>query len=90
MDFQNQAELLAGYPEASAKVFMLGAYADPPLRGREIPDPFYGDENTTRLCYAGLQTCIRNLTNDLFSYTGDARESHVILTSDKGVLGNSR
>lgn len=67
MDFQNKAELLTLYPEASAKFFLLTRYADPPLRGREIPDPYYSGENATRSCYAILQNCVRNLVHELIS-----------------------
>jgi protein-tyrosine phosphatase len=65
MDFQNKAELLARYPEARDKVVMLSEYADGPDRCREIPDPYFGDLESTRRCYALLQTCIHNLTAEL-------------------------
>lgn len=65
MDFLNQAELLALYPHAAQKIFMLSAYAEPPLRYREIPDPYYGDEEATRRCYAVLMTCVRNLVKSV-------------------------
>jgi protein-tyrosine phosphatase len=65
MDFQNKAEVLALYPEARERVLMLSVYADGPQRYREIPDPYFGDLEATRRCYAVLQTCIRNLTIDL-------------------------
>jgi len=61
MDFQNKAELLTLYPEAEEKIFMLSAYAEGPWRYREIPDPYLGDLETTRLCAKQLQACIRNL-----------------------------
>jgi protein-tyrosine-phosphatase len=62
MDFENKAELLARYPESGQKVRMLGAYAEGASRGREIPDPYFGDLEATRRCLAVLQSCIRNLT----------------------------
>jgi len=65
MDFQNKAEVLALYPEAKEKVLMLSAYADGAGRPREIPDPYFGDLDATRNCYAILQTCIRNLTHEV-------------------------
>jgi protein-tyrosine-phosphatase len=65
MDFQNKAEMLALYPGAGDKILMLGAYAEGPQRYREIPDPYFGDLDTTRRCYALLQTCVRNLTKEL-------------------------
>jgi protein-tyrosine-phosphatase len=60
MDLQNLAELLNLYPRFRAKIFMLSAYARNPLL-REIPDPYFGDLDTTRQCYRVLQTCVRNL-----------------------------
>ena len=71
MDFQNQAEVLALYPEARGKVLMLSAYADEADRWREIPDPYFGDLEATRRCYALLQTCIHNLAAELEAYNPD-------------------
>jgi protein-tyrosine-phosphatase/predicted ATP-grasp superfamily ATP-dependent carboligase len=65
MDFLNKAELVALYPQAGQKIFMLSAYAEPPLRYREIPDPFYGDVEATRRCYRLLMTCVHNLVKSL-------------------------
>jgi protein-tyrosine-phosphatase len=67
MDFQNMAELLALYPEFRSKVAILSDYAEGEQRGREIPDPYFGDLETTRQCYGVLQTCIRNLAADLLN-----------------------
>jgi protein-tyrosine-phosphatase len=60
MDLQNLAELLNLYPACAQKIFMLGAYAGNPSL-REIPDPYFGDLDTTRQCYRVLETCVRNL-----------------------------
>jgi protein-tyrosine phosphatase len=65
MDFQNKAEMLALYPDSCDKILMLSAYADGSQRYREIPDPYVGDLDATRRCYALLETCVRNLTTDL-------------------------
>jgi protein-tyrosine phosphatase len=65
MDFQNKAELLAVYPDASDKILMLSAYAEGAQRYREISDPYNGDVDTTRHCYSILQTCVQNLTATL-------------------------
>ena len=69
MDFQNKAELLARFPEFGSKILMLSAYAEGPLRNREIPDPYFGDIDGTRRCYGVLQTCIRNLTGELLTFS---------------------
>ena len=66
MDFQNKAELLTLYPESRSKIYMLSAYAEGPWRFREIPDPYLGDLETTRVCARQLQTCIRNLMISTF------------------------
>ena len=65
MDFQNQAELLAQYPNAGSKIRLLGVYAEGRWRDREIPDPYFGDVDATRECYRVLQVCIRNLAAEL-------------------------
>lgn len=67
MDFQNKAELLTLYPDSKRKISMLSAYLDGSGRYGEIPDPYLGDLETTRRCYRMLQTCVRNLTADLFA-----------------------
>ncbi len=66
MDFQNKAELLTLYPESQGKIYMLSAYAEGPCQYREIPDPYLGDLETTRVCSRRLQTCIRNLMISIF------------------------
>lgn len=65
MDFQNLAELLALYPESREKFRMLAPYAENNLAGREIADPYLGNLDTTRDCYALLQACVRGLTREL-------------------------
>lgn len=61
MDFQNKAELLTLYPEATAKICMLSTYGEGEWKFREIPDPYLGDLEVTRHCAGQLQTCVRNL-----------------------------
>ena len=65
MDFQNKAEFLASYPPAKDKVLLLSEFSEGPTRGREIPDPYFGNLDTTRACYVMLQVCIRNLIGTL-------------------------
>jgi protein-tyrosine phosphatase len=67
MDFQNLAELLALYPEARQKILLVSAYAESALGGREIADPYLGNLDSTRACYARLQTCIHALTRELIT-----------------------
>jgi protein-tyrosine phosphatase len=65
MDFQNKAELLASYPEAWNRIFMMSAYGEGKLRYREIPDPYFGDQQECIRCYAVLNTCAQNLARSL-------------------------
>lgn len=66
MDFQNKAELLARFPEAEHKIFLLSAYADGTQRYREIADPYFGGEEEVRQCYAIVQACVYNLAHSLW------------------------
>jgi protein-tyrosine-phosphatase len=54
-----------------SKVVMLSAYAEGAQRCREIPDPYFGDLEATRRCYALLQTCIHNLAAELGAHNPD-------------------
>jgi len=66
MDFRNKAELLMLYPQSQKKVYMLSAYTEGLGQYREIPDPYFGDLETTRSCASQLQTCVRNLIRSIF------------------------
>jgi protein-tyrosine-phosphatase len=77
MDFQNKAELLTLYPELQSKIYMLSAYADAPWQYREIPDPYLGDLETTRLCARKLQMCIRNLMLVIFPSSAYSAETEL-------------
>lgn len=66
MDFQNKAELLAMFPLAKDKIFMLGAYGGAEKATCQIADPFFGDQDEARRCYRVLQTCIDNLAESLW------------------------
>jgi protein-tyrosine-phosphatase len=66
MDFQNKSELLTLYPGSREKIYMLSAYAEGPWQYREIPDPYFGNLETTRFCGLQLRTCIRNLIVSTF------------------------
>ena len=66
MDFQNQAELLTRFPHAQDRILLLSAYAEREQRYREIPDPYFGDQEAARHCYAVLQTCTNNLARSMW------------------------
>jgi protein-tyrosine phosphatase len=65
MDYVNEAELLARYPEATRKIFLLGSYAKVVHGGIEIWDPYFGNEAEVRRCYTTLDSCIQNLAASL-------------------------
>jgi protein-tyrosine-phosphatase/predicted ATP-grasp superfamily ATP-dependent carboligase len=67
MDFENLAELETLYPNAKNKILLLSSYADGKQRHSEIPDPYFGDIETTRRCYSVLSKCIGNLARDIGS-----------------------
>jgi protein-tyrosine phosphatase len=65
MDYQNVAQITSRYPQASKKVFLLGAYAGEDHGAVEIDDPYYTGEEGTRACYRILDTCVRNFVKSL-------------------------
>jgi protein-tyrosine-phosphatase/predicted ATP-grasp superfamily ATP-dependent carboligase len=67
MDFENLAELQTQYPSTKKKIFLMSSYAQGAMRHREIPDPYFGDIETTRRCYAQLSQCIAKLANEIES-----------------------
>jgi protein-tyrosine phosphatase len=65
MDYKNEVDFLARFPEAEDKMFFLSAYSeDPQYRGKEIPDPYFGNEDEVRRCYGALEACVRNLAQE--------------------------
>lgn len=79
MDFENLAELETLYPAARNKIFLLSRYAEGRQRNREIPDPYFGDIETTRRCYSVLRACIDNLARKI----GSAREMRESLSHSR-------
>jgi protein-tyrosine-phosphatase len=66
MDIQNAAEFLMRFPQAGDKLFMLRQFSEQKrAAGRDIPDPYPGDENYMRQCCGMLQECIEGLTVEL-------------------------
>ena len=81
MDLQNQAELLTEFPRARDKILLLSIYAEGSQRFREIPDPYFGDQEAARHCCAVLETCIHNLAESLWS--AERRSVSQSLAADK-------
>lgn len=66
MDIQNAAEFLIRFSQASDKLFMLRQFSKQKRgAGRDIPDPYPGDEGYMRQCCAMLQECIAGLAAEL-------------------------
>jgi protein-tyrosine-phosphatase len=65
MDYQNQVELLSGWPGAGKKIHMLSGYAPRNYRLVEIPDPYYLGRHETISCCQVLKTCIDALAHHL-------------------------
>jgi protein-tyrosine-phosphatase len=82
MDYENEAQVLARYPQAAQKIFMLGTYADESYHQVEIPDPYWGDEAEVRGCYKILQGCLHNLARSLFpDWRSDGAKARELSTS---------
>jgi len=73
MDFQNKAEMLAIFPQAKHKILILSSYAEGEAYCREIVDPYFGDLDTTRRCFKGINTCVSKLVCALAAH--DQRRS---------------
>ncbi len=66
MDIQNAAEFLMRFPHDGDKLFMLRQFSEQNrAAGRDIPDPYPGDENYMRQCCGTLQECIEGLAVEL-------------------------
>lgn len=71
MDIQNAAEFLIRYPDAGGKLFMLRQFSEQSRgAGRDIPDPYPGDEDYMRQCCRMLNECIAGLTDELAAANG--------------------
>lgn len=74
MDYLNEAELLARYPQVAAKVFLLGAYWRCHWRQAEIDDPYRGTQEDIRSCYDRLEGCVNELARHLQVPVGSTEE----------------
>ena len=83
MDFANLAELMTRCPGAKHKIGLLSSYAQGKQRNREIPDPYFGDLQGTRDCYAIINGCVDNLARALSS-------SRQLVGISAGLLENAR
>lgn len=75
MDSFNEADLLARFPEARDKVFLMGDFChDGRYRGAEIFDPYDEGEAGIRLCYDRLEGSISGLVAAIFPPVEQARQ----------------
>jgi hypothetical protein len=65
MDYVNEAEMLARYPEAVGKVFLLMTQASDKTSSSEIRNPFNQDDVQLRHCYEYIQKPVANLAKHL-------------------------
>lgn len=95
MDYLNEATLLARYPEAWQKVYMLAAC----LSGKrpnevEIQDPYSGDIADIRRCSEILHSCVCTLAGAFTVSHGQAQECAIphddssIASTEQGSLRN--
>jgi protein-tyrosine phosphatase len=62
MDFVNEAEIVARFPEAGDKVVLLGRFGPGPV---QIPDPFMGDEEAIRGAFQQIILSLERFGNVL-------------------------
>ena len=58
MDYSNEAELLARFPEAAPKILLLGCVDPVEGRGAVIADPFGGNDQTATECATRIVACV--------------------------------
>ncbi len=70
MDRFNEARMLAAYPEARTKMFLLGSLNNDRTGypGVEIQDPGLGDVADVRRCYLRLDIHVRKLAEMLLNF----------------------
>jgi protein-tyrosine-phosphatase len=74
MDLLNEAELLTGYPGASSKVVLLGAFDEvSTLSATVIPDPYMEDAAQVRRCYVRLADSTRRFYAAVVGAEGEVR-----------------
>ncbi len=62
MDYRNEAELLARFPAARGKIWLLREYVGLGVTGDcEIPDPYMGNESDVQRAYEVLARCVAEL-----------------------------
>lgn len=66
MDYRNEAELLARFPNARRKVWLLREYVWARGKELEIPDPYLGGETEVQRVCEELHRCVVELTRRLY------------------------
>jgi len=66
MDFENEAECIARFPEAATKLRFLGAFdRSGPRATIEVPDPYTLDDAAVAQCYDDVARCVLGLQAEL-------------------------
>jgi len=65
MDYQNQLQLLSGFPLSKNKILLLRAFSGERHGPFEIRDPYYIEQEETGRCYQVLTSCIKHLADKL-------------------------
>ena len=65
MDYENQVQLLSGFPQSKNKILLLRAFSGERHGPFEIRDPYYIGLEETERCYQVLTSCIKNLADKL-------------------------
>jgi len=68
MDRLNEAEILAQYPTAGNKVYLLASCGDPPICDLDISDPFGRGVDEMRRCFFLISQNVANLVSLLRDY----------------------
>ncbi len=72
MDYLNEAKLLARYPKAKNKIYVLSVFSN---RLAEIVDPYHGNINDIRRCYETLRSYVHSLAHTTFPSDDDLKKS---------------
>jgi low molecular weight protein-tyrosine phosphatase len=72
MDYVNEAAIIALAPNAVRKTVLLGAFREASDSSLEIEDPYAGDIDHVRRCYATLDRCVTGLVRELRDRTSIA------------------
>lgn len=71
MEKFHQDELLADFPEATGKTFLIRRFARFGSRSRGVADPYGLQYDAYRFCYLDIEDAVLGLVNHLINKTND-------------------